>query len=251
MLPSSSEILAEAINTKILTKNHRDSPHPHPDSPHFHPDSQHSYPHSPHSHPDSSHSHPDSPQSHPDSPHSNPDPPHSHLDSPRSHPESPCSHPDSPRSHHFPHSVPRFPIPSFTDSPAGVKFQYMFSNTLIKISFAKSCKIFSKWRKLLPTKFYRQGIFSFKTTLKKTWWINRPTWGCYLRSLHLLVRDHLWIFFLVLSEFKQVDWARVSLNLEKNLWFYDDFRWFSPDLFDIGGKIWKQFLKQKNMYLHI
>ena len=30
----------------------------------------------------------------------------------------------------FPHSVPRFPIPAFTDSPAGIKFQYMLSNTL-------------------------------------------------------------------------------------------------------------------------
>ena len=34
MLPSRSGILAEAINTKILTKNHPDSPHSHPDSPH-------------------------------------------------------------------------------------------------------------------------------------------------------------------------------------------------------------------------
>ena len=30
MLPSRSGILAEAINTKILTKNHTDSPHSHP-----------------------------------------------------------------------------------------------------------------------------------------------------------------------------------------------------------------------------
>ena len=32
MLPSRFRILAEAINTKILTKNHSDSPHSHPDS---------------------------------------------------------------------------------------------------------------------------------------------------------------------------------------------------------------------------
>ena len=30
MLPSRCRILAEAINTKILTKNHADSPHSHP-----------------------------------------------------------------------------------------------------------------------------------------------------------------------------------------------------------------------------
>ena len=44
MLPSRSRILAEAINTKILTKNH-------PDSPHFLPDSPHSHLYSPHLHP--------------------------------------------------------------------------------------------------------------------------------------------------------------------------------------------------------
>ena len=45
----------------------------------------------------------------PHSPHSQPDTPHSRLDSPR-------SHPDSQRSNPFLHSVPRFPIPAFTDS---------------------------------------------------------------------------------------------------------------------------------------
>ena len=89
MLPSRSGILAEAINTKILTKNHPDSPHSHPDSPHSHLYSPHSHPHSPHSHSDS---------------------PHSHLDSSRSHPDFRRSHPDSP------YSVPRFPILAFTDS---------------------------------------------------------------------------------------------------------------------------------------
>ena len=44
MLPSNSEILAEAINTKILTKNHPDSPHSHPDLPHSHPNSPCSHP---------------------------------------------------------------------------------------------------------------------------------------------------------------------------------------------------------------
>ena len=42
--PSPSGILAEAINTKILTKNHPDSPHSHPDSSHSHPDSLHLHP---------------------------------------------------------------------------------------------------------------------------------------------------------------------------------------------------------------
>ena len=78
MLASWSGILAEAINTKILTKNYPDFPHSHPDSPHSHPDS-----------------------------------PHSHLDSPPSHSDSPCSHPDYLRSHYSPYSVPRFPHSSF------------------------------------------------------------------------------------------------------------------------------------------
>ena len=103
--PSPSVILAGAINTKTLTKNH-------PDSPHFHPDSPHYLPHSPDSHPHFLYSHPDYPHSHLDSPHSQ----HFHSHSPRSHPDFPRSHPDSPRSHHSPHSVPRFPIPAFTDS---------------------------------------------------------------------------------------------------------------------------------------
>ena len=65
--PSPFVILAGAINTKTLTKNH-------PDSPHFHPDSPHSLPHSPDSHPHFLYSHPDYPHSHRDSPHSQ----HSH-----------------------------------------------------------------------------------------------------------------------------------------------------------------------------
>ena len=108
MLSSHSRILAEAINSKILTKNHPDSLHSHSDSPHSYPDSPHSHPHSTNSHPDSPHS--------PLSPHPHPYSPHSHLDSPHSHPDSPCSHPDSPRSHHSPYSVPRFSIPAFTDN---------------------------------------------------------------------------------------------------------------------------------------
>ena len=87
--PTSS--LAEAINTKIITKHY--------------PDSSHSNSHSPHSHPDSPHSHPNSPHSHPDFPHSQ----HSHPHSPRSHHHSSCSH-------YSPHSVPGFPIATFTDS---------------------------------------------------------------------------------------------------------------------------------------
>ena len=53
MLPSCSGILAEAINIKILTKNHPDSLHSLSDFPHPHSDSLHSQLHSPHSHPDS------------------------------------------------------------------------------------------------------------------------------------------------------------------------------------------------------
>ena len=81
MLSSRSGILAKAINTKILKKNH-------PNSLHSQPDSQNSYPnqlnflHSQHSHPHSL---------------------HSHLD-------SLCFHPDSARSHHFPHSFPKSPF---------------------------------------------------------------------------------------------------------------------------------------------
>ena len=53
-------------------------------SPHSHTDSWHSYPYSLHSHPYSWYAQ--------------------------------HSHPDFPNFHHFPHSVPRFPIPTFTDS---------------------------------------------------------------------------------------------------------------------------------------
>ena len=45
------------------------------------------------------------------------DSPYSHPVSLHSHSYSPYSHPDSPRYHHSPHSVPRFLIPAFTDSP--------------------------------------------------------------------------------------------------------------------------------------
>ena len=83
--------LAEAINTKTITKHYPDSPH--------------SNSHSPHSHPYSPHSHPNSPHSRPDSPHFQ-----------HSHPHSPRSHHHSSRSHYSPHSVPRFPIATFTDS---------------------------------------------------------------------------------------------------------------------------------------
>ena len=134
--PTPSGILAEVINTKILTKNHPDSlhshsdcPHSHPESPHSHPNSPHSQSHSPHSYLHSPHSHPDFLHSDPDSPHSphsqlfqshslhsHPDSMHSHPVSWLSHPGSLRSHPDSPRSHHSPHSVPRFPIPAFADS---------------------------------------------------------------------------------------------------------------------------------------
>ena len=45
-----------------------------------------------------------------------PNSPHSHPDSSHSQPDSLHSRPDSPHSHHSSHSVPRFPIPAFTDS---------------------------------------------------------------------------------------------------------------------------------------
>ena len=48
-----SEILAKAINTKILTNNHPDFPHSLPDSLHSHLDSLHCHPNFPRSHPDS------------------------------------------------------------------------------------------------------------------------------------------------------------------------------------------------------
>ena len=77
------------------------SRHSHPDSPH----SQHSHPDSPHSHSYSPHSYSDSPHFHPYSSHFHPDPPH-----------SPHLHHAFWHSHHLLHSVPRFPIPAFTDS---------------------------------------------------------------------------------------------------------------------------------------
>ena len=46
-------------------------------------------------------------------------------DSPHSHPDSPRSHPDSLRSLHSPYSVPRFPIPAFTDSLFFISFGYL------------------------------------------------------------------------------------------------------------------------------
>ena len=61
-------------------------------------------------HSDSHHFYPDSYHSHLDSPPSN-------SDSPHSHPDSPHSHPHSPHSHRSLYSVPRFSIPTFTDSP--------------------------------------------------------------------------------------------------------------------------------------
>ena len=100
------------IPTPSSLHSHPDSPHSHPDFHHFLHESPHSHPYSPHSHPDSPHSHPYSLYSYPDSPHSHPYSLHSHLDFPH----SPHSHTESPHSHHSLHSVPRFPIPAFTDS---------------------------------------------------------------------------------------------------------------------------------------
>ena len=69
-------------------------------------------PHSPHS----PQSHPDSQYSHPQSPHSHPDFPHSHFYSLHS----------QPHSRHSPRSVPRFPMPAFTDSLVKICFQRGF-----------------------------------------------------------------------------------------------------------------------------
>ena len=87
---------------------------------------QHSHPYSPHSDPHSQHFHPDSPHSHPDSP-------HSYLDSPH-------FHPDSPRSHHSPHSVPRFPIPAFTDICLFIYLFYLNLYLLLVQMIAKANK---------------------------------------------------------------------------------------------------------------
>ena len=52
----------------------------------------------------------------------------SHPYSPHSHLSSPYFHPDSPHSHHSPHySVPRFPIPAFTDSQDFINRNFVFS----------------------------------------------------------------------------------------------------------------------------
>ena len=49
--PSHKGILGEAIHTKILKKNHPDSPHSYLVFPYSHPDSLHSHPDSQHTHP--------------------------------------------------------------------------------------------------------------------------------------------------------------------------------------------------------
>ena len=107
--------------TKILTLNRLIPTH---SSMHSHPVSQHSHhshpdsPHSLHSHPDSHHSQPDSVHSlhfHPYAHYFHPDSLHSHHSQSAS-PHSPHFQPDSLLSHHSLHSVPRFPIPAFTDS---------------------------------------------------------------------------------------------------------------------------------------
>ena len=103
MLPLRSGILAQAINMKIFTKNHHDSLHSHPDSWYLHLDSLHF--------------------------------PHYHSDSPQSHPDSPCFLPDSPRSHHSPHSVPRFSILAFTDSPT-VDFEKVKVSSVIPCNYS-------------------------------------------------------------------------------------------------------------------
>ena len=102
MLQSLFGILDKAINTKLLQKNHSDSPHPHPYSLHSHPYFLHSHRDSPHSHYDSTHFHSTSP--------------HSHHDFPRS------NH-DFMRSHHSPHSFLLFQIPAFTDSQLLICFE--------------------------------------------------------------------------------------------------------------------------------
>ena len=103
MLPLRSGILAQAINMKIFTKNHPHSLHSHTDSWYFHPDSLHF--------------------------------PHYHSDSPQSHHDSPRFHADYPRSHHSPHSVPRFSILAFTDSPI-VHFEKVNVSSVIPCNYA-------------------------------------------------------------------------------------------------------------------
>ena len=67
--------------------------------------------------PNSPRSHPYYPYSQPYSLHSYPYSPHSHSYSRHPHPDSLHFHTDSRHSHHYPHSVSRFPIPAFKDSP--------------------------------------------------------------------------------------------------------------------------------------
>ena len=133
MLPSSSGILAKAVNTEILTKNRPDSPH---------------------SHPHSLHSHPDSPHSHPDSPHS--------------HPDFPCFHPDSTRFHHTSHSVPHFPIPAFTDSQANLRVNTekskLYFNLIQKLICEFVVNLIKKWNCIANGK-----VFTLKNILHYNW----------------------------------------------------------------------------------
>ena len=163
MLPLRSGILAQAINMKIFTKNHSDSPHSYPDSTHSHP-------YSPHSHSDSLHS-----------PHFQ----HFHPHSTHSHPDS--THPDSSSSHPVPTQIPRVPIIPLFRSPIphsgfyrqlfsfdinseGIVFSKLVSqlkllpilseledkDTIVMGTIRKDCKVFSlsqanrcqKWRYL-------------------------------------------------------------------------------------------------------
>ena len=95
-----------------------------PNFPCSHPDSPHLVPYSAHSHPYSLYSLPDSPHAH-----------HSHLDSLH-------SHPDFPHSHHSPHSVPRFPIPTFTDSPSVLLISFSRSLSAVGMVLEKLISMF-------------------------------------------------------------------------------------------------------------
>ena len=96
-------------------------------------------PHSQHSHPESLHS-----------PHSQ----HSHPHSPHSHPDSPHSHPDYPHSDHSSHSVPRFPIPAFTDSLLQI---------LLRLKSRSA-------RGAIPSSFYGHTYFALSTK-----WMSSPS----------------------------------------------------------------------------
>ena len=126
----------------LYEDSYPNSPHSYPQFPTFPAYSPHCHPYYPLSYPASQHSHPDSPHSH----HSHPDYLHSYPDSPHSH----HSHPDSPQFSpwfsafsSFSHSVLRFPIPAFTESPLKRFRCFVNEDIFLKTYINKEIKIFA------------------------------------------------------------------------------------------------------------